>query len=281
MTSEKRTVLITGCSSGFGNLTATTFAKEGWNVIATMRSPEKEVELNQIENVFLTRLDVTDPENIKNAVAEGVSRFGTIHALVNNAGYGGHGLLEQVSDDSIRSMYETNVFGVMNVMKAVLPIMRKQKEGTVINVTSMGGMMGVASAAVYSSSKHAVQGLTESMAIEYKPLNILIKSVLPGAYPTRFNENTDNDMALGDDELTAYAQKMMAHLQGVSEQMTKQGGKVADPQEVADKIYECVTTDTPVHNPVGADADMLIAMMGNAPRQDFIDKLAGIMLPQQ
>jgi NAD(P)-dependent dehydrogenase (short-subunit alcohol dehydrogenase family) len=276
----KKTVLITGCSSGFGRLTAKTFSAKGWNVIATMRSPDKETELTELDNVWVARLDVTDPDSIEQAVKAGIERFGAIHVLVNNAGYGGHTMFEQATDTAIRAMYDTNVFGLMNVSRALLPLMRRQKDGCIVNVTSMGGLMGVPCGSIYSSTKHAVQGLTEAMALEYKPLGISVKSVLPGAYPTRFTENLDVGVDAGDEELSTYAHQLFAHLQGVAQQMGNAGGKEADPQEVADKIFECATSSTPVHNPVGADAEMLVGMMGAGARQDFLDKLEGMLLPQ-
>ena len=278
----KKTVLITGSSSGFGHLTAGLFQSKGWNVVATMRSPEKETELTKLDNVLVTKLDVTDPTSIEAAVKETLARFGTIDVVVNNAGYGGHTLFEQATDDAIRAMYETNVFGVMNVTRAVLPLMRKQGYGHVINVTSMAGLMGAPLISIYASSKHAVQGLTEAMSFEYKPLGIYVKSVLPGAYPTtRFNANTVDDVDTGGEELTGHTKKLFVHLQSVAENMANQGGTEADPQEVADKIYECATSDTPVHNPVGSDAAMLAEMMGQASRQDFLDKLEQMLLPPQ
>lgn len=277
-----KTVLITGCSSGFGKLSVKKFHKEGWNVIATMRSPEKENELTEMDHVLVTRLDVTDAESIKQAVDEGVARFGTIDVLVNNAGYGGHALFEQMSDGAIRAMYETNVFGVMNVARAVLPQMRERKDGCIINVTSMAGMMGAPTISIYASSKFAVQGLTEAMALEYKPLNIRVKSVLPGAYPTtRFNANTNDELSTGGEELSAYAHRLYDHIQGIAHQMANQSGQEADPQEVVDKIYQCATSETPIHNPIGADAVMLAGMISPTPRQDFLDKLEQMLLPQQ
>ncbi|MEM9018380.1 MAG: SDR family oxidoreductase, partial [Verrucomicrobiota bacterium] len=195
---KTRTVLITGSSSGFGKLAAKTFQQRGWNVIATMRSPEKETELGDLEHVLLTSLDVTDAGSIQSAVELGIKTFGGIDVLVNNAGYGGHALFEQVSDDTARAMYDTNVFGVMNVSRAVLPFMRQQGSGCVVNVTSMAGLMGAPSFSVYASSKFAVEGLSEGMAMEYKPLNIQVKTVAPGAYPTtRFNANTDDHLEVG------------------------------------------------------------------------------------
>ena len=190
---DMKTVLITGCSSGFGKLTAQTFHANGWNVIATMRSPETETELTQLDDVLVTRLDVTEPESARQAVDEGLSRFGAIHVLVNNAGFGGHALFEQFPDETVRAMYDTNVFGLMNVTRAVLPHMRERGEGCVINVTSISGLLGTPTSSIYSSTKFAVEGLTEALALEYGPLNIRFKTVAPGAYPTTwFRENTDS-----------------------------------------------------------------------------------------
>ena len=111
----KKTVLITGCSSGFGKLTAKIFQQEGWNVIATMRKPENETELNQLENVLVTRLDVLDLESIDKAVAEGIARFGKIDVLLNNAGYGAYGPLEVTPREDILRQFNTNVIGLMDV----------------------------------------------------------------------------------------------------------------------------------------------------------------------
>ena len=122
----KKTVLITGCSTGFGNLAAKTFQAKGWNVIATMRSPLKETELTQLDNIWVTRLDVTDKESIEATVQGGIEKFGGIDVLVNNAGYGGHAMLEQFTEEQIYDMFETNVFGLMRCCRAVLPHMRKR-----------------------------------------------------------------------------------------------------------------------------------------------------------
>ncbi len=279
---DKKTVLITGCSSGFGKLAAKTFYDRGWNVVATMRSPGKESDLTGLDGVLVVKLDVTDTASIGGAVAEAVSRFEVIDVLVNNAGYGGNAVFEQMDDAAVRRMYETNVFGLMNVTRAVLPAMRRRKEGRVINVTSMAGVIGFPTASVYVSSKHAVEGLTEALALEYRPLNILFKSVMPGSYPTtRFNANVDDESDVGDEQLTSYAATLAAQIQAVAENMAMQGGEQSDPQEVADLIYECATGDTPVHNPIGADAQMIMEMMNSAPREAFLDQLAEMVLPPQ
>ncbi|MEM8883333.1 MAG: SDR family oxidoreductase [Planctomycetota bacterium] len=276
-----KTVLITGASSGFGKLTAKQFQARGWNVIATMRTPDKEAELTTLENVLVTRLDVTEPASIHAAVEEGVARFGSIDALVNNAAYGGHALFEQASDESIRAMYDTNVFGVMNVSRAVLPIMRRQESGCIVNVTSMAGMLGAPTISIYASTKWAVEGLTEAMALEYKPLGIRVLAVAPGAYPTtRFNASTDDALDAGDPDVAAHARVLYDHIQAVAGQMAMQSGQKADPQEVADLIYKCATSEMPVHNPVGADARMLAEMIG-PPRQEFVKQLQNMALPPQ
>lgn len=277
---SQKTVLITGCSTGFGKLAAKTFQEEGWNVIATMRSPHKETELNKLDNVLVTRLDVTDQESINQTVEQGMEAFGTIDVLVNNAAYGGRALFEQFTEESIYGMYETNVFGLMRVSRAVLPIMRQQKGGTIINVTSMAGIFGLPLTSIYSSTKFAVEGLSEAMAIEYKPLNIKVRTVAPGAFETRFSANADNNLDNGDDEVKAHAQKLSDHLDTVVAQMRKQGGQKANSQDVADIIYKCATTEMPIHNVVGADAQMIMGMKNSMPHQAFLDQIAAMTVPQ-
>ena len=273
---DGRTVLITGCSSGFGKLAARTFRTRGWNVVATMRSPEKEADLTQLDRVLVTRLDVRDPDSIAAAVERGLAEFGAIDAVVNNAGYGSNALFEQSPEASVRDIYETNVFGLMNVMRATLPGMRKRGSGCIVNVTSMAGLLGLVGNSVYSSSKFAVEGLTEALALEYKPLGIRIVSVAPGAYGTAFGANLDNYLEAGDAQLVEHSRKLRDHFAAVVAR-----GEPQDPQEVADKIYECATADeAPVHNPVGADAQRLTRLLdSSATRQDFIVALERMLLP--
>lgn len=275
------TVLVTGCSSGFGKLAARTFSDNGWNVVATMRSPQRDAVLAELPNILVTALDVTDPASIAAAVREGVDRFGRIDVLVNNAGYGGHAIFEQATEESIRDMFETNVFGTMNTMRAVLPMMRKQGGGTIINVTSMAALIPVPGNSVYTSSKHATGGLTEAMALEYEPLGIRIRLVEPGAFPTtRFMENVDTRATAGDEQLAVYEGRMREHFAEQVERVAAESASATDPQIVADKIYECATRDTPIHNPVGSDAEMLINIMTAAEsRQAFIDQVSPLLMP--
>lgn len=277
----KKTVLITGASSGFGKLTAKIFIEKGWNVIATMRTPEKETDLVNSDEMLVTRLDVTDTRSVKEAVAAGIEKFGRIDVLVNNAGYGGHAMFEQFTDETIRAMYDTNVFGVMNVSREVLPIMRKQNGGTIINVTSLVGYIGIPVTSIYTSTKFAVEGLTQAMALEYKPLNINVKAIAPGAFQTNFTAATVNDdIERGDAEVVDTAKKFTAHFHMVLEETHKQRGFQNDPQEVADLIYKCSTEEMPVHNHIGDDAEMLIGMKNSLSGQEFLGKLEEILMPK-
>ena len=273
-----QTVLITGCSTGIGRLAAFTFQKNGWNVVATMRRPENESELGNLDNTLLLALDVTDQSSINDAISQAVNKFSTIDVLVNNAGYGGHAALEQSSDESVRTMFDTNVFGVFNTTRTVMPILRQQGSGAVINVTSMAGMIGIPLETSYCASKWAVEGFTEALAMECRDLNIKVCSVLPGAYSTAFNGNVKDNLEAGDAQIVAHAQKIRAHFGAIvadhhgSEQ-------TADAQEVADMIYQCATQDMPVHNPCGSDAEMLVGLSQSPGRQVFYDNLTQLLLP--
>src|SRR5687767_10851582 len=135
----EKVVLITGASSGIGNETAKLFQIKNWKVAATMRSPEKADDLQRITDVECIRLDVTDPESIRSAIAETLEKFGRIDVIVNNAGYGLGGPFEATTDEQIRRQFETNVFGVMHVCREILPYFREQQRGTIVNVASIGG----------------------------------------------------------------------------------------------------------------------------------------------
>ncbi len=273
-----KTVLITGCSTGFGKLAAQKFSGEGWNVIATLRSPEKAPDLGELPNTLVAKLDVTDPGSIKGAVGEGLGKFGSIDCLINNAGYGGRAFFEQASVASIDAMYGTNVFGVMNLMREVLPHMRKQKSGSVINVTSMAGMIGVPGNSVYSSTKWALEGLTEALYLEYKSLGIRMHTVAPGAYvTTSFGDNTDDFLDTGDDQIREASKKMRENFERIINQ-----GDPQDPSEVSDLMFKLATEGGPVHNPVGADAQMLSGLInGAADREEFVRAAEQMLTPQE
>ena len=178
----KKTVFITGASSGFGKESVRLFSEKGWNVVATMRSPEKEQELTGLAGVLVTKLDVTDESTIASAVTKALSAFGQIDVLVNNAGYGALGVLEAASDEEIRRQMEVNFFGLIAVTKAVLPGMRAQRSGVIVNVSSVGGRITFPFSTLYHATKFAVEGLTEALQYELTPFGIRTKIIEPGGY---------------------------------------------------------------------------------------------------
>ncbi|GAD79975.1 SDR family oxidoreductase [Vibrio ezurae] len=278
---NNKTVLITGCSTGFGKFTARLFQSKGWNVIATMRSPEKETELDKLANVLVTRLDVTDPQSITDAINAGMKQFGTIDALVNNAGISGMGVFEQWDVQEINAIFNTNVYGPMRVAQQVLPIMRKQKTGVIINISSLAGILGSPYSSIYSAAKFAIEGLTEALALEYAPFNIKTKVIAPGAYETNlFTTIPHRILANGDQQIRDYSDKMRQKMNATMEQMRQQGTRESDPHEVADKIYQCVTEDTPVHNVSGSDAEAILQMKKSMPEDQLMKAVSDMFVPE-
>ncbi|HCL66133.1 MAG TPA: oxidoreductase [Rhizobium sp.] len=176
-----KTILITGCSSGLGKMTASHFAAKGWNVIATMRTPEPDLAREFPDRVLVQPLDVCDPTSIDAAIQAGLKRFGGLDAVVNNAGITMISVFEATPEDAMRRIFETNVFGTMHVIQAVLPHLRQRGQGTIVNVCSGVGIAAVPLLSVYVASKQAVEGLSESLAYELESQNIRIKLIEPGA----------------------------------------------------------------------------------------------------
>ncbi len=186
-----KTVLITGCSTGLGHTTAKKFANEGWNVVATMRKPDQSLAEENPERIFVTALDITNPASIEAAISAGIARFGKIDAVVNNAGVSVISVFETTPMNAIRGVFETNVFGTMNVIQAITPYFRGQGGGTIVNITSNIGFTSFPLFSVYAASKHAVEGLSESLAYELESQNISLKLVEPGSMlTTNFGSNT-------------------------------------------------------------------------------------------
>ena len=195
----KKTLLITGASSGIGKAAARRFQAEGWNVIATMRSPERETDLTALDGVLVTRLDVLDVASIAAAVAAGLNRFGRIDVLLNNAGYGAYGPLEATPLDKVRRQFDVNVMGVLATTQAVLPHLRRQRSGVIVNVSSIGGKITFPLGTLYHGTKFAVEGLSEALHYELLPLGIRVRILEPGMVKTDFAGRSfdfSNDPAL-------------------------------------------------------------------------------------
>ncbi len=182
----KKNVLITGTSSGIGKATVHEFAKNGWNVIATQRTPEKETDFKNLPNVKLLPMDVTDLGSIKNTLALAQKDFGKIDVVVNNAGYGVDGAFEAMSDDIIEKQFNTNVFGLMRVTREAIKHMRPNGGGTIIQISSMGGKITFPLYSIYHATKFAVEGFTESLHYELAQFNIKMKLIEPGPIVTDF-----------------------------------------------------------------------------------------------
>ncbi len=188
MSNKNRVWFITGSSTGFGRELAEQLLERGERVVATARNTADVEDLVEKypETARAVRLDVTNAEDITNSVASAVKEFGTIDVLVNNAGYGLGGGIEEPSMEQIRYQYDTNVFGLVSVMREVLPLMRKQKSGHILNLSSVVGIRALPSAGYYSSTKFAVEALSEALAMEVEHLGIKVTIVEPGGFRTDF-----------------------------------------------------------------------------------------------
>lgn len=230
-----RTVLITGSSTGIGRAAAQHFAAQGWNVAATMRTPEKQATLTAGPRMILPRLDVTDPASIAAAIAETRDRFQTIDAIVNNAGYGLVGPFEASSAEQIERQFATNVFGLMNVVREILPYFRERRGGTIINVASMGGRITFPLYSLYHATKWAVEGFSESLQYEVAPFGIRVKIVEPGPIKTDFYDRSME--VVTKPGLTAYD----AFVEKAMPNMQKAGADAPGPELVAKVIYGAAT----------------------------------------
>lgn len=236
-----RTWLITGASRGFGALVAEKALQAGDAVIATARKPEDvEARLGAHANLLVVRLDVTREADAHQAVAHGIKRFGRIDVLVNNAGYGVLGAVEETSADETERLFATNVFGVLNVIRAVLPHMRRQRSGHVVNISSIGGYQAYMGWGVYGSTKFAVEGITEALHQELAPLGIKATVVEPGFFRTDFlDEQSLVKTAL---ELPDYDETVGAMRRFAKDANHAQPG---DPSKFADAMLTLVGAANP------------------------------------
>ena len=228
----QKTIFITGASSGLGKSTAKLFQSKGWRVIATMRNPEKETELNKLKDVILLPLDVTQQEQITSAI-EKVTNLYLVDVVMNNAGYGLIGVLESLNDEQIQRQITTNLLSVIRISKAFTSHFRERKSGIFINITSTFGLIGFPTCSIYSATKFAVDGFSESMAYELAQFGIQVKIIAPGGMQTDFAVRS---MELGQHE--AYEKLTSEVSKGYSAEKISNYTKVED---IAEIVYQSAT----------------------------------------
>ncbi len=257
-------VLITGCSSGFGLLTAVELASRGHDVVATMRDPARDAELREAcgaagVRVQVVALDVHDEASVTRAVAEAADLLGGIDVVVNNAGIEVRGPVDLVSDDEVRLQFETNVFGLLRVVRATTPHLRRSPAGVVVNVSSIAGVIARPFAGIYAASKHAVEAISEAMHFELGLSGIRVHTVQPGQFPTGLAGNTVTAAAFtrADGDRWAIAGQLESRAKG----LTGADGPPPDPALVARTIADVVEDPAaPLRTPVGSDAELIVAV---------------------
>ena len=260
MNSDKNRVapkvwLITGCSTGFGRALAEAVLKKGDYLLATAREPEQLRALieHYPETAKPVRLDVTSPQDIQAAVDAAIATFGQIDVLVNNAGHGFIAALEEVSDVDIYQFFETNFFGALRLMRTVLPVMRQQGSGHIVNMSSTAGLVGFAGSSLYCGAKFALEGISEALAKEVESFGIKVTLIEPGAFRTDFNGRS---LAAAKQSINAYAPVSGASLQWFKEMDSQQPG---DPRLAAQAIIQAVESPhPPMRLALGTDAMSLI-----------------------
>jgi NAD(P)-dependent dehydrogenase (short-subunit alcohol dehydrogenase family) len=265
-------ILITGANSGFGLLTARKFAEAGHTVHAGFRSKDRAGDLEalaiKLPNIRPVQLDVTDQALIDGAIAK-AQTSGPIDVLINNAGYELGCPVDSLSDEALTRQFDTNVFGVVRMIRAVAPEMRRRKQGAIVNLSSIVGWLTMPYTAAYSASKHAVESLSEALWYELAPFGIRVAVVEPGVFPTTFHSNVVRapNFTKGSPHWTN-AERYRAAMR------PSMDGSKADPQEVADLVFEAVTTTTPkLRYVAGADARAFIPAYKSMEFEAFRDAL--------
>jgi len=234
---------ITGCSTGFGRELAKLVLDRSWRLVATARGKDRVADIVDLapDRALAVDLDVADQAQIDAAVTAATERFGRIDVLVNNAGYGYQTSVEEGEDQEIRDLFEANVFGLFAMTRAVLPVMRSQKRGTIVNITSVGGLTGFASSGYYSATKHAVEGFSESLRAEVEPLGLSVIAVEPGPFRTDWAGRSLHQTQSRIADYADTAQARMATTSGYS------GQQPGDPVRAGEAMIEAVGRDRPPH----------------------------------
>ena len=258
-------VLITGCSTGFGELAAITFADRGHQVFASMRTPGKSSAIAARPDIGQVALDVTSSASVDAAVAEVIAAAGSIDIVVNNAGIEVFGAVHLLSDDEVARQFDTNVTGVVRVVRAVVPHLLANGGGTIVNVGSVAGVVGAPYSGIYAARKHAVEALSEAMHFELSQRGVRVRVVEPGQFATALGSNAVHAVAMveGSPEYERWQRYRAA-------QRSLVNGEPAPAQVVADAIY-AAATDEPGHlrHPVGADAELIVGAKSSMSFEDF------------
>lgn len=271
----KKTIFITGASSGIGQATALYFAENGWNVVATMRQPAKQNVLTAAENMLVLKLDVEQPETFKQVIDAAIARFGQIDVLLNNAGYGQHGLFEATTAAQIQRQFAVNLFGAMEMTRALLPYFRKQKSGNIISVTSGVGRVTVPLVSIYAASKFALEGFCESLSFELAAQNIKVKIIEPGNISTNFEQTTKSNFAAGE-TLTDYTE-YLAQMDAVFKAIYSDGSSA---DEVASTIFQAATDDSDqLRYVIGEDLQPLIDIRNGGSDEHYMKVLKQTFSP--
>lgn len=266
-----KVILITGASSGIGKASAKHFQAQGWKVIASMRSPEKETELNRLDHVLVTQLDVLEPASIGESIEKGLEEFGQIDVVLNNAGYGLMGTFESAKRESIMRQFGVNVQGLFDVSQQILPHFRQRKSGMFINISSVGGRMTFPLMPLYHATKWAVEGFSESLRWELAEIGVKVKLIEPGGVATDFGGRS-MDMQHNPElsEYNAFVSKFMEAMQGAMnpENMSK-------AEQIAEVIYQAATDgkDT-LRYRAGADALHLLEARSKMTDEEYFEMQA-------
>ncbi|KFE70765.1 oxidoreductase [Hyalangium minutum] len=254
MDTQGKVWFVTGSSSGFGRCIVEEVIERGGCVVATARNPRSLEDLvaRAPERVLAVRLDVTKPEEIRDAISSAVERFGGIDVLVNNAGYSVVGAVEETSDEELRAAFEALFFGAVAVTRAVLPLMRERRSGTIVQVSSVAGLVTYPGVGAYSAAKHALEGLSESLAKEVEPHGVRVLIVEPGMFRTKLLGPSFRLMP----EIEGYA-AMVGPMRAYAKQ--SDGQQPGDPAKAAKAIVDAVAASTStLRLPLGPDAPAAI-----------------------
>lgn len=250
---KQKVWFVTGASKGFGREIVKAVLASGDKVVATVRSNAVALknELGNPADLLVVTMDVVKEAEVKQAVQEALERFGRLDVVVNNAGFGIVAAIEEASDEEVRRQYDTNVFGLLNVVRVTLPYLREKKAGHIINISSLFGYGALPAWALYGSTKYAVEGISEGLALELAPFNIKVTSLAPGLFRTQFLNSQSYSQAAA--AIPDYNDTMVGRMKSVPDSL--HGNQPGDPSKLAKVVVELAAVENPpVHLPVGKDS---------------------------